>query len=358
VENGGGVVLKAWIDILTPKQVLFFGPVIRELERDGYKVLATSRKYREVDPVARMQGLDLDYVGRRGGKDPTDQLMAATKRQAEVITIVKKFRPDVAVSVASVVCARVAFGLRVKHVAVNDSPHSEVAGRLSLPLTHHLLCPWVIPYEAWSRYGIARHKVTRYRALDPAAWLKRKSKEGPLPRIDPTKRTITVRLEESYAPYMAGADRTLDHKVLTKVARAFDNVNLVVLCRYGDQLKGIKKRFGKRYIVPEQVVDGRALLSRTDVFVGMGGTMNAESALMGVPTISMYPDALYTEKYLESIGLLKRPKTPEDLVKTVERLLDQRLRKIISAKASRVLRSMEDPVPVVTRQIVLAAKQA
>ena len=32
--------------------------------------------------------------------------------------------------------------------------------------------------------------------------------------------------------------------------------------------------------------DGKYLLNNTDIFIGSGGTMTAESALMGVPTIS------------------------------------------------------------------------
>ncbi|MDV3278154.1 MAG: DUF354 domain-containing protein [Nitrososphaerales archaeon] len=349
--------MRVWLDVLTPKQVLFFAPVVEALRKRGCEVLATSRKYREVEPVARMQGLDLKYVGERGGKDPVDQLLAATKRQAEIIPIVKRFRPDVALSVASAVCARVSFGLRVKHIAVNDSPHSQVAGRLSLPLTHHLLCPWVVPYEAWSQYGLTRSMITRYRALDPAAWLKRRAKEGPFPDLDPARRTITVRLEESYAPYMAGTDKTISDAVLLGIAEAFPNQNLVALCRYGDQLGRVKARFGTRYVVPEEVVDGRALLARTDVFVGMGGTMTAESALMGVPTVSMFQGSLYTEKYLESVGLLAKASKPEQLVRQVKRLLDERQRREISTKAAKVLDSMDDPVPIVARQIIKAAKQ-
>lgn len=349
--------MKVWIDVLTPKQVLFFTPIVDRLKSEGCEVLATSRRYREVEPLARMQGLELRYVGERGGKDPVEQLVAATRRQAEVIPLVEEFGPNVAVSVASGVCARVSFGLGVKHVAVNDSPHSEVAGRLSLPFTHHLLCPWVIPYGAWTKYGLARQRITRYRALDPAAWLKRSSKGGPVPPLDQRKTTITVRLEESYAPYMAGTDMTLPDAVLNALAEAFPNQNLVALCRYGDQLERVKDRFGSRYVVPEEVVDGRSLLERTNVFVGMGGTMTAESALMGVPTMSMFQGSLYTEKYLESVGLLVKASKPDRLVRHVRRLLDERRRREFSKRAAKVLASMEDPVPIVARQIIKAAKQ-
>jgi len=112
--------VRAWFDLLTPKQVLFFTPIIRELESVGVEILATSRRYREVGPLAERAKLDLRYVGDRGTKGPEAQLLAATRRQVEIIPIVKEFGPSVAVSIASAVCARVAFGLGIKHVAIND----------------------------------------------------------------------------------------------------------------------------------------------------------------------------------------------------------------------------------------------
>ncbi len=133
--------MRYWFDILTPKQLLFFRPVIEGLQREGHEVLATSRNYREVEQLASLLGLDLTFVGARGGKDPLEQFELSLERMEPLLPMVVGFSPDVSVSVASADCARISFGLRVKHVAVNDSPHSLVAGKLSLPLSHHLHDP-------------------------------------------------------------------------------------------------------------------------------------------------------------------------------------------------------------------------
>jgi hypothetical protein len=349
--------MRIWVDVLTPKQVLFFAPLVEALVSEGCEVLATSRQYREIEPLARMQKLDLRYVGQRGGGDPMQQLVAATERQVEMIPIVRDFKPSIAVSVASGVCARIAFGLGMKHIAVNDSPHSIVAGRLSLPLTYHLLCPWIIPYGRWAPFGLTKRQITRYRALDPAAWLKRKARRGSVPRLDQKKRTITVRLEESFAPYMAGTDRGWNDAVLGAVAAAFPDCNLVALCRYGEQLDRVGHEFGSQFIVPEYVVDGRSLLESTDVFVGMGGTMTAESALMGVPTISTFQGELYTERYLKSIGLLTKTRSTDMMVKHISRLLMADSREGHSERAAKVLNSMEDPIAKISRVVLQAGTQ-
>lgn len=350
--------MRLWIDLLTPKQILFFKPLIGELEASGAEVLATSRRYREVGPLAERAGLKLNYVGDRGTKGQEDQLLAATRRQAEMIPIVQDFRPNVAVSIASAVCARVAFGLGIKHVAVNDSPHSEVAGRLSIPLSYHLLCPWVIPPKAWEIFGIQRRQITTYRALDPAAWLKREPLSGPVPKLDPKKKTITVRVQESDAPYLSRADMTWTDKLLAALIEAFPESNLVALCRYDFQVEEIKSKFGSKCLVPDEVVSGHDLLASTDLFVGMGGTMNAEAALMGVPTISAFQGSLYTDRYLESEGLLERALTTSTLLSTARRFIADGYKTAYGKKAKRVLDSMEDPVPKIAAFIEKTANQA
>lgn len=349
---------KVWVDILTPKQVLFFKPVVDQLQSEGLEVLATSRRYREVVPLAEMAKLDLRYVGERGGTDVADQLEAATQRQAEIIPLVRKFSPQVALSVASAVCARVAYGLGVRHIAVNDSPHSEVAGRLSLPLSYHLMCPWVIPFQEWSRFGIRRSQVTRYRALDPAMWLKRKAYGGPIPKLDSKKKTITIRVQESDAPYLARKDRSWTDTVLRRIAEEFPGHNLVALCRYGYQVDEVRNNFASTYIIPDGVVDGRGLLSATDLFIGMGGTMNAEAALMGVPTISAFQGSLYTDAYLERVGLLRRVDNPGLLVRQARICLDNEFSDRFRQRAKRLLDSMEDPLRPISNAVRKTAAQS
>ncbi len=332
---------------MTPKQVLFFRPVIDVLRKDGHEVLATSRRYREVEQVASKIGLDLTFVGARGGKDRLEQLNLSLERMGQLVPSVMDFSPDAAVSVASADCARICFGLKIRHVAVNDSPHSLVAGKLSLPLSYHLLTPWIIPYSAWTLFGVARPQVSRYRALDPAAWLKRRPK-----RASPKgatsggggKAAILVRLEESYAPYLAGSDESWSERVLARLARDFRGQKLIALCRYDDQLESVQKKFGSDYEVPEAVVDGADMIERSDVFVGMGGTMTTEAALLGVPAVSAFQGSkLYTENYLLSKRLLLKARSVDAVSKLVRTALKPAYKASCQRRARALLDWMEDP---------------
>ncbi len=346
--------MRIWLDLLTPKQILFFDPLIKTLRRKGAEVLATSRHYREVEQLAELKGLQLVFVGERGENEPVSQLKASLSRMQLLLPHVQDFQPDAAVSVASADCARICFGLRIRHVAVNDSPHSLIAARLTIPLSHHLFTPWVIPYGSWTRYGLGRKDITHYRALDPAAWLKRKRPAAPLPfELDGSKKTVLVRLEETYAPYMIGKDKSWTERVLQSLRTGLESANVVVLCRYVDQLRTIRERFGDSFIVPDKVVDGPSLILRSDVFVGMGGTMTTEAALIGVPTVSAFQGTdLYTEKYLLSKHLLTKARTPDQVTRFVKKTLQGKSNEAIKKRAKKELDRMEDPVERITQYIL------
>jgi uncharacterized protein len=339
--------MRFWFDLVTPKQLLFFRPVIEDLRKDGHQVLATSRRYREVEQLASMLGLRLSFAGSRGGKDPREQLKHSLERMEQLLPIVVRFSPDVSVSVASADCARMSFGLRVRHIAVNDSPHSLVAGKLSLPLSHHLMTPWIIPFSAWSVFGVPKERISRYRALDPAAWLKRRPRRDSSRAEagkDEKKATILVRLEESYAPYLAGSDESWSERILVRLARDFKGHELVALCRYEDQLASVRKRFGSSYIVPKAAVDGAGLIERSNVFVGMGGTMTTEAALLGVPAVSAFQGAeLFTERYLISKRLLLKARSVDEVSKYVRASLEPSYGEDYQRRGRALLEWMEDP---------------
>jgi Protein of unknown function (DUF354). len=54
--------------------------------------------------------------------------------------------------------------------------------------------------------------------------------------------------------------------------------------------------------------DGKYLLNNTDIFIGSGGTMTAESALMGVPTISYNAVPNIVENFLVKKHLSEKEK--------------------------------------------------
>jgi hypothetical protein len=279
-------------------------------------------------------------VGSHGGDDRYGKLRQSASRTFELAEVVKRFDPDVAATFSSPEGARVAFGLGIRHVGFNDSPHAEAVARLTIPLTNKLLCPWVIPYSAWTGYGITKRSITHYRALDPAAWLKHDESH----EVEQAKRTILLRLGESKASYIVDRKLGTTKMIDDLVSELWQSANIVALCRYQDQIAEVETRYGSKVQVLKNVIDGTALVKSAHLFIGAGGTMTAEAALLGRPTISIAPFQFYVEKYLLKSGLVKKATNSKWLVKLGKKMIsDERYSQVQKKRAARILARMEDP---------------
>ncbi len=320
---------------------MFFNRAASLLRQSGHDVLCTSRRYREAVELAKIKKLDLTIVGSHGGADRYDKLRESANRIYELAEVVRRFGPDVALTFSSPEGARVAYGLGIRHIGFNDSPHAEAVARLTVPLMSKLFTPWIIPYSAWTSYGIAGKNISRYRALDPAAWLKHEEK--PEAKAGDRK-TILLRLEESKASYIADKKLGTGKMIDDFVNGLSDSANIVVLCRYQDQIAEVESRYGSRVHVLKDVVDGTALVRSAQLFIGAGGTMTAEAALLGKPTISIAPIHYYVEKYLVKAGLVKLADDSKALVKLARKMVsDKEYQQKQKKKAARILAGMEDP---------------
>ena len=352
--------MKVWLDILTPKQVMFFKPLVDSLMKGGHDVLSTSRDYREATELARIKNLEIKVVGKHGGEGKYDKLRASASRVFELAEIIRAFEPDLAITFSSPEGARVSFGLGIKHYCFNDSPHAIAVSKLTAPLTDLLFCPWVIPYSAWNRFGLPKTKIVRYKGLDPVAWLKRSARQ---PRSNPkdmiygngNKKKILVRLEESKAAYLTESSVKKNGYIFldSLVKSIHESANIVVICRYSDQVTKVNERYQDKVSVVGNVIDGTSAINSCDLFIGAGGTMTAEACLMGKPAISIAPISFYVERYLLKTGLLLKALKPTDLVKLATKILKDPSRSSSQKQnAKLILEKMEDPIQTILRFIL------
>ena len=347
--------MKIWIDILTPKQTLFFEPLYREMSRDGHRLLVTTRTYREAEQALQLRRIPYRVVGEHGGGSPYGKLVAGADRIGRLARLIENWGPDTAVSFSSPDAARVAFGLGVPHISANDSPHSRFAARLSIPLSRYVCSPWIIPKQVWLEYGAPKDGVFRYRALDAAAWLKRNK---PNPRVlaqlslDRDKPIVVLRTEESFAAYLSGKSddsKPVVDPVIAEILKRKLDVQLIVSTRYGRQAPVLRQRFGNQVEVIDRVIDTTSLLHYTTAFVGSGGTMTIEAALLGKIAVSCYPGEkpLYI-KYLEKKGLVQTILSPKRIVRRLSKALasPDELEKQ-QVRGTLLLHWMEDPISVV-----------
>ena len=333
--------MKIWIDILTPKQLLFSEPIIEKL-RKKHDLLCTSRDYDEVSKLAKVRNFDLIFVGRHGGNDKKTKLMASIDRMGKMSRKIEVFSPDLAISYCSPEAARISFGLGIKHIAFCDSPHANAVMRLTLPLIQKLLIPYVIPKNEFSRYGIDKKNIISYKAIDAVVTIKRKIDQNEsLPFKNNKRKNILIRIEEEEASYTSKSSKIIP--IIKKIVNQYNNENIVILGRYTKQIHNLQKIVGKKAKIVKMSFDGKHLLNNTDIFIGSGGTMTAESALMGIPTISYNAVPNIVEKFLVKKYLVKR-ETNVDKISDYIRKTFESTNKINQNRAKKIVRQMEDPI--------------
>ncbi|MEM2973808.1 MAG: DUF354 domain-containing protein [Candidatus Caldarchaeum sp.] len=337
-----------WLDVLTPKQFWFFKHLGVKLAGRGFRILATARAYEQVLPLLPKFGsADVVVVGEFGGKNMRDKLVRSAERTLKLMEVVDDF--DCAVSSGSPECSRIAFGLAKPHILVSDTPHSPV-NRIAAPLSSHVLSPWVIGKTPWVRHGVPTSRITLYRALDPVAWLKEFRPDDTRLRVFGLNRHgyVLVRSPEYQASYLNQVGWRLDNYVdfLEGLAKVLDGLRLVVLPRYPEEVEYLGRKVGGLAFVVEKPVDDLSLLFFSRLFIGGGGTMTQEAALLGVPTISFYPGSMPAViNYLIKQGLVRHVRELHRVAGVAASILhniDEVSAECLK-KASRLLDRMENP---------------
>jgi len=337
--------LKIWIDILTPKQLLFSEQIIKKLG-NKHKFLCTSREYREVTKLAEIRDFDLVLYGKHGGGDQKAKLQANIDRMEKIYRKIDKFSPDMTISFCSPEAARISFGLGIRHVAFCDSPHADAVMRLTLPLIQKLLIPDVIPKNEFSKFGINKKDIVSYKAIDAVVTNKRKiNQEASLPFKNNKRKNILIRLVEEEASYASKPNKIIP--IIRQVIKEYSKENIVILGRYTKQIQNLQKIIGKKVKIIEMSFDGKHLLNNTDIFIGSGGAMTAESALLGIPTISYNAVPNIIESYLVKKFQVKREINPVKICNYIKKIFttsnsehQKRVKKIVD--------EMEDPIQKLT----------
>ena len=333
--------MKIWIDILTPKQLLFSEPIIEKLGQK-HDILCTSRQYNEVTKLAKIRHFDLIFVGKHGGGDKKSKLKASIERIEKLSKKISKFGPDVVISFGSPEAARISFGLGIKHIMFCDSPHANAVMKLTLPLIQKLLIPYVIPKKEFSKFGINEKDIVQYKAIDAVVTMQRKINQNIIsPFKNNNKKNILIRVEEEQAAYTSKSSKIIP--IIQKIVNDYKDENIIVLGRYTQQIINLQKMIGKKVKIIKMSFDGKYLLNDTDVFIGSGGTMTAESALMGIPTISYNAVPNIIENFLVKKSLVKRETNPKKVSNEIKRIF-ARKNDQNQKRAKKVVKQMEDPI--------------
>ena len=339
--------MKIWFDILTPKQYLFFEYFIQKLQKQ-HKILCTSRRYEQVNGVRKFGSINPIIIGKHGGKNNVNKLLASLDRSKLLTKKIEKNGPDLLISFCSPEASRVAFGLGIPHIAFSDSPHANAVMRLALPYATKLLTPWIIPKKDFEGFGIDNKNIINYRTIDAAVIIKNYKKNKQ--KKSNLRKMILIRPEESEAAYITKKSKTV--KIIKKIIEKFPDEQKIVLSRYKEQTIKLKKIFGVSICLLSKPVSGKELLNNVDCFIGSGGTMTAESGLLGIPTVSFNAIPNRIEDFLVKKRIIVRSENPDRISREIYQSLNNpQIIKKRKENARKLVMSFEDPYQVLLKTI-------
>jgi predicted glycosyltransferase len=283
--------VRVWIDLANSPHVPLLEPVVRRLREEGHAVLLTAREHAQTVELARRRWDDVLVVG---GQSPAGRVAKAAviaRRAGALRRFARSERPDVAFSHGSYAQIAAARTAGVPAVTMMDYEH-QPANHLSFRLARRVIVPAVFPEKALRRFGARSRKVVRYPGFKEELYLAGfEPDESVLEELglDRDRVVAVFRPPPEGALYHRMANVRFDEVLVQALSR--DDVDVVLLPRTAEQA-GRYEALSERIRIPERAIDGSSLLALADVVVGAGGTMNRESAVLGIPTYSVFAGRL------------------------------------------------------------------
>jgi hypothetical protein len=353
-KTAGGVVhtgKSIWIDLDNSPHVPFFAPIIKELEARGYSIRLTARDAFQVRELVELYQFDCQCIGHHYGKHKLLKLLGIFIRTLQLLPLVARNRPDLAVAHGSRAQLTLATALRIPTLHIGDYEHA-TAWAVIHP--SWVLVPEVIPTE-----GIREPKdrILHYPGIKEDVYV-------PAFKPDPAIRgqlnlgkdeiVITVRPPASEAHYHNPLSDVLFSATIEFLS-SNTQVKMVILPRNQRQADAIEKTWAElfaagRAIIPSHVIDGLNLIWFSDAVISGGGTMNREAAALGVPVYSIFRGKTgAVDRYLCATGRLIMIETAADLpakVRLVQRhrpaVLDDAQRPALQAIVNHIIAILEE----------------
>ena len=315
--------MRVWIDIANAPHVTFFRPVAAALEERGHDLFITIHDRGQTLPLALRAWPNGVVVGSQYQRSIFAKGASVLSRARELQKVARPFRPEIAMSHNSYPQIVAARALHVPTITIMDYEH-QPANHVAFRLASRVIVPRAIPPASLRRFGVKPTRLLQYDGIKeqialgtfrPASAADFRQSLG----VDETRPLVTLRPAAEGALYHRHRNELFEDVIeLTKASGA--TVVLTPRTRsQGEQFEAAGVR------VLREPVSGPDLLFHSDLFVGAGGTMTREAAVLGTPTVSVFTGrSAAVDEWLRDQGMLRIARTPDDLRQIrVERLPDR-----------------------------------
>lgn len=290
--------MKIWIDFINTPQVTFFVPFIKEFKNDHHEILLTCRDSGNTIDLLNQHELSHNVIGTRVGKGIIQKSLFFPRRLFILYLFIRKHKPDIAASQSSFYQPIVARLLRIPCLYTNDNEHAK-GNIFGFLFATKVFLPLALRNEKFTQRWPLKSKLSFYPSVKEAIYLSQFSNLFSL--VAGTKDKIYFRPEPWSAQYYNGPINFFDD-ILLKLS---EDYKLIVLPRDKNQAEHYKQEKFSRLIVAQKPLNLFDIVKDCMLFIGAGGSMTREMAVMGISVISIYQsELLCVDKYLVDKGLM------------------------------------------------------
>lgn len=307
--------MKIWIDIDNTPHVNFMNPIIKELDRRKIDYIVTARDYAQTIPLLKLKNLDFVKVGNdfRGSR-----IIYTLKRAISLYRLLKWEAIDIGLSHGSrsMVIAGWMLGLKKNIITID---YEFVEHRIFNIFSTKILMPDVFKNIKMEKIGYNLEKLDYYPGYKEEMYLsnyhpdKNFLDENKLPR---NKIILTARPPAEKSHYYKEGISNLFWKIIKNISK-YPDIFILLIPRYPEEVSYLIQKISnfKNIKILEKTVSGLDLLYNSDLFIGAGGTMNRESALLRTPSYSLFYKEGEIDKSLKKNGLLTFIHSIQDIKK-------------------------------------------
>ena len=294
--------MKIWFDISNSPHVNMFHDLIRDLENKGHEVIITSRPLANTVELLNQRGLKHTIIGEHYGKKFYKKVFGYPIRVMQLRKFLKKNLPDLAVSQSSFHSPVAAKLIGVPSIYTNDNEHA-MGNIPAFMFATKILIPENLPIENITKKGISHTKIKQYPGVKEGIYLWKKGTQIADARKNASDGIVRIyiRPEPLTAQYYKAKENFLDDMI----CEIKEKYHVTILTRDKTQLEHYRHKKFEKIQVPAKPIDFDEIANNCSLFIGAGGSMTRELAILGIPTISVYQDDLLAvDKYLISNGVM------------------------------------------------------
>ena len=326
---------RVWIDIEQPKTAIMFKSLWKMFQNEKTELLITARDYDSTYQILNNYDISYIKIGKHGGEKLENKLETYVDRLKLLFPLIKKFSPNYFVTFLSIEGTRIAYGLKIPSIGMNDEPRNIPVCKLIHPFIENIITPKCIPKNLYIKLYADPEKIIRYNGLDEIAWISEYSPNSDVLKNFDIQRGkyVIIRTEPTLASYLihkVKPEETQIKMFLPPIFKEFPNYKYFLLVRSKKQeeflSKGLKTLSKENNIIITQYLPNLLdLCFYSGLVISGGGTIVRESSLLNVPSIEFFPgESAPQEKFLIENGFpLEHIRESKAISKRALDILDQ-----------------------------------